>query len=205
MPLPSQHSSISDIFPFVNSSGGSSRLVRVCVGMGAPCWASWVLSRPGARRLRERGLSHGSAIEVSRAQLYCHVQKIHVIHEAETVRHTDRRFGRRLKFHSRKTLITAPRDPNVSVDLYLTRGSITSQVIKRMVLCPSLFHIVTSQEICTDDTILSEQRLSHNRPSYRNSPQTVPDSTSYPWSVSGKNHGAPCIIDQSIFVTSVSS
>lgn len=28
--------------------------------------------------------------------------------------------------------------------------SITSQVIKRMVLYPSLFHIVTSQEICTE-------------------------------------------------------
>jgi hypothetical protein len=32
---------------------------------------------------------------------------------------------------------------------------ITSQTVRRMVLYPSLFHIVTTQEICTGNTILS--------------------------------------------------
>lgn len=49
------------------------------------------------------------------------------------------------------------KDPNVSADMYLTRGgNITSQVIKHMSPNPSLFHTVTSQEICTKNTILSE-------------------------------------------------
>lgn len=41
----------------------------------------------------EKGALHGIDIELLRAKLYCHVQKIRVIHEARTVRHTDRRRG----------------------------------------------------------------------------------------------------------------
>lgn len=125
---------------------------------------------------------HGSAIEVSRAQLYCHVQKLHVIHEAETVRHTDRRFGRWLKFHSRKALITAPRGPNVSVDLYLTRGNhhITGHQTHGT-LSESISHCHLTGNLHRRYHPI-EQRLSLNRPSYRNSPKTVPDSASHPGS-----------------------
>lgn len=102
-------------------------------------------------------------------------------------RHTDLRCGRWLKFHSRKTLITAPQGSQCQCRFVFDTRSITSQVIKRMVLYPSLFHIVTSQEICIKSaTVLSEQRLSLNRPSYRISPKIAPVLASFPGNCIGQ-------------------
>lgn len=125
--------------------------------------------------------------KVLRAQLYCHVQR--------RFRHTDRRRGRWLKFHSRKTLITAPQGSQCQRRFVFDTSSITSQVIKRMVLYPSLFHIVTSQEICIKSaTVLSEQRLSLNRPSLGIVPRSRQFWPHSPETVSGKNHDATFII-----------
>lgn len=164
------------------------------------------LSRPGARRLRERGpfswkrhRSFPCTVILPRAENSCHPlrqrQSVTLI-----VALADG-----LKFHSRKTLITAPRDPNVNADLHLTRG--TSHHSSSNVWYSIRVYF----------TLSPHRKFAQTIPSYRNIDYP---STGHPigivprpcqilphtlGAVSGKNHGAPYIVDQSIFLTSVSS
>lgn len=125
--------------------------------------------------------------KVLRAQLYCHVQRIRVIHEAETVPSHGSSLWPLAEIPLSEDSNYSSQGSQCQCRFVFDTRSITSQVIKRMVLYPSLFHIVTSQEICIKSaTVLSEQRLSLNRPSYRNSPKIAPVLASFPGNCIGQ-------------------
>lgn len=88
--------------------------------------------------------------KVLRAQLYCHVQRIRVIHEAETVPSHGSSLWPLAEIPLSEDSNYSSQGSQCQCRFVFDTRSITSQVIKRMVLYPSLFHIVTSQEICTE-------------------------------------------------------
>lgn len=116
------------------------------------------------------------------------------------VRHTDHRFGRRPKIPLSEDSNYSPQGSNVS-EHHITAHQMYGT------LSESISHCHLTGKLHPERTILSEQRLSLNGPSYRNSPKIAPVSGPFPGNCIGQESRCNIYstVEQSIFLDSVSS